>query len=181
MTKKIDFSAFQTAAASLGVDPCFIAAVAANESNRSGFLRDGSIVVRFEKHVFKRELKKLGVDPTKADVLTGTKMSTVERAMQINHVAALRSTSWGMFQIMGFNHGSAGYKTVDEFVQAQISGEQAQLDSFVAFVRANGLVGVMQKHDYATFARRYNGPNYAENKYDTKLATAVAQCKRGQL
>ena len=179
MTKKIDFTAFKTAADTLGVDPCFISAVAANESNRSGFLPDGSTVVRFEKHVFKRELKRFGQDPAQADALTGTKMSTVERAMKINRVAALRATSWGMFQIMGFNHEAAGYKTVDEFVQAQGSGEQAQLDSFVAFVKANGLVSAMKKLNYAAFARRYNGPNYAENKYGEKLARAFAACKGG--
>ena len=179
MTKKIDFSAFQTAAAALGVDPCFIYAVAANESNRSGFLPDGSTVVRFEKHVFKRELKRFGQDPAQADALTGTKMSTVEKAMKINRVAALRATSWGMFQIMGFNHEAAGYNTVEAFVHAQGTGEQAQLDSFVAFVKANGLVSAMKKLDYAAFARRYNGPNYAENKYDEKLARAFAACKGG--
>lgn len=34
--------------------------------------------------------------------------------------------------------------------------------------------------DLTTAARRYNGPNYAQNQYDLKLATAYARYRRGQ-
>jgi len=30
----------------------------------------------------------------------------------------------------------------------------------------------LRKKDWATFARRYNGPGYAKNSYDTKLKSA---------
>ena len=60
-----------------------------------------------------------------------------------------------------------------------VSGESAQLDAFVAFVKKNNLDDELMRHDWASFARGYNGPAYRENHYDTKLAAAYAFHSKG--
>jgi hypothetical protein len=42
----------------------------------------------------------------------------------------------------------------------------------VNFIKANQLADPLRRHDWAAFARRYNGPGYTANSYDTKLAAA---------
>ena len=170
------------AASKLGVEPCFIAAVASNESGNKGFLPSGNVVIRFEKHVFLRELKKRKSPQSHIDTaakLTGTGWATLNAAIALNEEAALASASWGMFQIMGFNYAACGFTSVASFVAAQKRSEEEQLAAFVAFVRSEGLAPVMQRLDYAQFARRYNGPGYAANQYDTKLRAAYQRCKAG--
>ncbi len=97
----------------------------------------------------------------------------------LDRTAALRSTSWGMFQILGRNAASVGYMgvlghaaNVEAFVAAMAASEGAQLAAFVAFVEVNGLANALRTGDWAAFARGYNGPDYAVNHYDTRLASA---------
>jgi hypothetical protein len=94
-------------------------------------------------------------------------------AMALHKDAALRSASWGMFQIMGFNHKLAGYSTVSEMVTDYAKGEAAQLLSFLKFITARGLARHLVSGDYAAFARGYNGAGYAQNQYDVKIKAAV--------
>ena len=55
--------------------------------------------------------------------------------------------------------------------------EKDQLEAFEGFVRANGLADELQRKDWAGFASRYNGPGYAANQYDVKMAEAYARLK----
>ena len=97
--------------------------------------------------------------------------------MRIDEEAAISSASWGLFQIMGFNHKICGCDTVGEFVSKMKENEGAQLDLFTAFVQSNKLDSYLREKDWAGFARRYNGPAYAENKYDEKLKSAYEKHK----
>jgi hypothetical protein len=92
-----------------------------------------------------------------------------------NPEPALMATSWGMFQIMGFNHDKTGYGSVVDFVNAMASGERPQLDAFVAFIKATGLADELRRREWAAFAKAYNGAGYKANRYDTKLASAFAK------
>ena len=40
----------------------------------------------------------------------------------------------------------------------------------MAFLVSSGLLNALQKKDWAAYARGYNGPDYAKNSYDTRLA-----------
>lgn len=88
---------------------------------------------------------------------------------------ALRSASWGAFQILGRNHKSAGYETVDDFVFAMCQSGGKQLDAFVSFLKSNGIAGDLRDKNWAEFARKYNGPGYKQNNYDAKLSAAYAR------
>ena len=48
----------------------------------------------------------------------------------------------------------------------------------VRFIRENrSMLAALQKKDWKAFARLYNGPAYAQNRYDEKLSTAYSSFK----
>ena len=73
---------------------------------------------------------------------------------------------------MGFNHAVCGYRTIEGFVEAMYAGAPFHLDAFVAFIKSRGLGLALKRRDWAAFARAYNGPGFAQNSYDAKLAAA---------
>jgi hypothetical protein len=156
------------------IDPCFTYAVAMVESSCKGFRNNGFPVIRFEKHVFNRYLKKAKV-PTqmlrKAACIKGSGWDAYNAALAINEHYAKLSTSFGMFQIMGFNHQIVGYDTVEEFVKAMETSVEKQIEAFCLYVINTYAKSAINRKDFAEFARKYNGPNYHMNSYDTKLET----------
>ena len=190
MTKKLDASDYERAARELGVPVAAIRAVVDVESRGSGFLPDGRPVILFERHIMRRQLRAKGIDTEplereQPNVVSskagGYQGGTLEhdklgQAAKINREAALESASWGLFQIMGFHWELLGYERVQAFVNAMYRSEGDQLDAFVRFVKANPSIHkALKAQDWARFAKGYNGPEYAKNKYDTKLATAFAR------
>jgi hypothetical protein len=94
-------------------------------------------------------------------------------AMDIHAESACQATSYGGYQIMGFNHKSCGYATAKDMMLALASSESKQLLALVAFVKANpSMHKALKEANWAKFAECYNGSAYKENKYDTKLAAA---------
>jgi len=173
------------AAQMLGVDTATVKSVYKVESNGKGFQGDRPKIL-FEGHIFWRQLKKHGINPTEhqsgnEDVLYpkwsrkyygGNQYTRLEKAQKINNDAALESASWGLFQIMGFHWKSLGYASAQEFVDKMYENEGEQLLAFVKFIEVNHLTRYLKVRDWAGFARRYNGPSYKTNRYDTKLARA---------
>lgn len=50
--------------------------------------------------------------------------------------------------------------------------EDTHLEASVNFIKNSGLADDLKNHRWAAFARGYNGPGYAKNKYHTKLEAA---------
>lgn len=149
--------------------------------------------ILFEAHIFDRETK--GRFRASHPNLSSAKWNRalyvggqgeyerLHRAMQLDRTAALRSASWGRYQIMGFNHALAGFPTVEAFVEAMKRSERDHLLAFVAFIKASGLTEALRQitawHASAVpFARGYNGPGYAANEYHIKIARAFAKWSR---
>ena len=154
------------------LDPYFTYAVAMIESNGRGYRNNGFPIIRFEKHVFIKYLKKNKATQQlirKAENIKGSGWDAYQAALKINSTYAKLSTSFGMFQIMGFNHAVVGYETVDEFVAAMEESVENQIVAFCIFVMANHLQNAIKNKKFADFAIKYNGPNYFTNSYDTKL------------
>jgi hypothetical protein len=101
--------------------------------------------------------------------------------MAFDRAAALQSASWGLGQIMGMNFAQAGFPDVETLVQAMSDSEDAQLKAFASFLRANNLAAPLKAHDWAGFARRYNGSNYAINQYDVKLLGEFQKLSSGAM
>ncbi|MCQ8781739.1 N-acetylmuramidase family protein [Mangrovibrevibacter kandeliae] len=96
-------------------------------------------------------------------------------AMKIDETAALKSASWGLGQILGENHAMVGYDAPQAMVLAFMEDAETHLDAMVSFIIAAHLDDELRAHNWAAFARGYNGPQYAKNAYHTKLAAAFAK------
>ena len=180
---------FQRVADLFGVEVAVVKAVQAVEAGGyGGFVAPGRPVILFEGHIFWHELKKWGLDPEKyvvgnENILYPTwekghyyggmkEYERLENAREIHKEAADASTSWGMFQVMGFNYAMCGYGSVEEMVKDMCVGEDKQLEAFARFVKLARLQSCLEQKDWAGFTRRYNGPGYAQNQYDKKLEGA---------
>ena len=105
--------------------------------------------------------------------------SRLEEAMRLEPTAALRSASWGIGRVLGTNAETSGYTDVETMVQAMIASENEQISAMAGFIIHNGLHKALISHDWVAFARGYNGPGYAKNKYDTKLEAAYLKYMLG--
>jgi len=175
---------FARAAATIGCDVAAFRAVVAVETGGRGFDDKGRPKALFEPHHFYRLLsgskRKAAIDAGLAYPKWGTRpyprdsYPRIEAACRIDERVALESTSWGLPQIMGFNFRAAGYASAREMVEAFITGEPSQLEAMARWIVSEGLAVPLRRRDWARFARGYNGPAYAENAYDKKLAKAYA-------
>ena len=90
--------------------------------------------------------------------------------------AACASASWGLFQILGNNYKACGFANASNFANAMEKGENEHLKAFCRFVIANpAMHQALNEKRWADFARSYNGPAYAKNRYDQKLAEAYTR------
>ena len=48
----------------------------------------------------------------------------------------------------------------------------------INFIRSNNLASALRRHDWKAFARGYNGPDYAKNSYDVRLARSYDKWRR---
>lgn len=183
----------QQAADRLGVPLASVMAVNQVESRGEGFAANGRPVILFERHVMHARLQANGLSEAEADALAAKQPALVNRkaggyiggtaehqrlaqAQQIHATAALESASWGLFQIMGYHWQRLGYFDAQHFADTMALSEAAQLDAFVTFIETDtALHKALKGRKWAEFARRYNGPAYARNLYDVKLARAYAQ------
>lgn len=172
----------------LNVDLACIKAVKTVESGGSGLV-NGRPKMLFEGHVFWKELKAIGLNPntyasgnenilypswtkTHYGKTQDQEFARLSKAANISKETAYRSASYGLFQIMGNNCKLCGYKSASEMYKDWSTSELKQLEGFANFIKNSNLTPYLQKYDWAGFAKRYNGPGYAQNKYDQKLKDA---------
>ena len=180
-------------AADLGVSLAAFRAVIAVEAAGSGYDKAGRPKALFERHHFFKHLKAApeqleeAVSEGLAYKTWGEKpyprgsdavYSEVEKACEINGTAALLSTSWGLGQVMGSNFKMVGCASVEDMVREAVESEAGQLRQMAGFIKSAKLVTAMKNLDWAAFAKGYNGPGYAKNAYDVKLAQAYAKFEK---
>lgn len=182
------------AARDLGCELAAVKAVNQVEARGTGYDKNGDLKMLFERHIMYRQLAaKYGTDRANAlaaqnpDVVnkatggyTTNERARLEKAIRIDEECAYASASYGLFQIMGFNGVKVcGYPSAKAFYQDMLTGgEGAHLRAFVKFVKAdNNLLTAIRTKNWASFARWYNGPNYAAQGYDKKLAAAYNSFK----
>jgi N-acetylmuramidase-like protein/putative peptidoglycan binding protein len=159
-----------------------------------GFRVDRRPQVLFERHIFRKYTNgRFDSDapdisgPAGAYGLLSEQYAKLEKALALCAKAklgaepALKSASWGMGQVMGFNCDVAGYKSCVKMVQAMVRSEDAQLACMAGFLRVNGLAEKLLKKDWAGFATLYNGPSYWRNHYDVKLAEQFQRFAAGSV
>ena len=181
----------------LNVEVAAIKAVSYVESMGDGFLPSGHPKILFESHWF-RQYTHAAYDDSHPNIshkyetadgtiirnYIGGEGEVTERlnaAVELNRRAAYMSTSWGKFQIMGFNYDLAGYRSVDEFVEAMKASEDNHYMAFGMFVKSDHrMLSALQNKNWAKFARVYNGQDYAINRYDVKMKEAYERFKNSE-
>ena len=177
---------FERVAKKLKCEVAAIKAVAEVESRGQGFYASGFPVILFERHKFRSFTQ--GRYNKSHPHLSGSaggygkagqnQVNKFNEAFGLNPIAAMKSCSWGKFQIMGFNHEVCGFATVGDFVDAMKESEGRHLDAFAEFVIGNNLARHLRNLNWATFANGYNGASYRINHYDTKMASAYAKHRK---
>lgn len=183
--KRLDDIDLPRVGALIGVGEDEIHAVLDVEAGGSGFDAQGRVKALYEPHkayalsngAIRAELVSKGLAYPKWGQQPYPKDSypRILKALAIDETVALNATSWGLGQIMGFNHTAAGYPSALAMVEAFAEDEEAHLEAMIRFIIANGLDDEIRRHDWAGFARGYNGSGYAKNAYDKKLAAAFAR------
>jgi hypothetical protein len=169
----------------LGVAEPEVWAVLTVETRGFGFLQDRRPQILFERHIF-HKLTNGRHDTGNADISSEKsggyvggpgEYAHLEKALSLDRKAALQSASWGIGQVMGFNYKVAGFATIDAMVADMVKDENAQLLAMANFIKGNNLAGALQRQNWVSFARGYNGPDFKKNEYDTRLAAAHAKYK----
>lgn len=173
------------------VDVNMLRAIRKVEGLGSGFLSDGRPLILFERHKFYECIKaKHGAakaeeiktkDPSichpvwDAKVYLGYKREhdRLNLAASYDRECALKSASWGMFQILGSNFKICGYSNVQEFVDAMYASEDLHLKAVIDFIlQQPKLVHAIATKDFVRIAEIYNGPQQAKHNYSGKIEAA---------
>jgi murein L,D-transpeptidase YcbB/YkuD len=187
-------TALISVARAFDLDPAMLAAVASVETNLIAHaMVDGrhEPLVRFEGHYFDRRLsgearsraRAAGLAAPTAGAIRNPASQTARwamlaRARSIDARAADESTSWGMGQVMGVHWAWLGFASVGALVAEARSGAEGQLRLMARYIEKAGLAAALARRDWPAFARGYNGPGFARNAYDVKLASAHARYAR---
>lgn len=191
---KLDAEIIRDTASKYNLIPAVIKAVSIKEAAGSGFYPEfidagkkrkhpfaGELIVRFEGHHFRRFTKgKYDISHPELsykDWKLGNKYNKGVRefgrffeAFQLDKEAAWLSTSWGMFQIMGFNFKVCGYTSVKEMIiDFYVRGEKAHLEAFLNYCKHFNILRHLRTENFEAFALAYNGKGFKANRYDTEL------------
>ena len=172
----------QQAANKLGVEYQVIQAIEAVESGGN------PSAVRFEPHIWHKKYSEFGVSVADRDLMSFTPNSDVpfskvasetneaafNRALEINPALAVHSTSFGLYQVMGYNF--ADYKTT---AKQKVEGFRAdpELVSYgllLKWFEGNPKAKQAAKDkDFMLLAKYYNGPANV-NVYGPRMAAEYA-------
>lgn len=180
---------FQQAARALGCEVAAIRTVVDVESSDfGGHLPDGRPVILFEAHKFSaftshrydrshpeissprwdRSLYCRGPWPHRGYC----EHERLSLATSLDREAGLKSASYGLFQIMGFNWRVCGYDSLQDFINAMWGSEAEHLEAFVGYVQHHGLGIHLAQQNWDAFAYEYNGPSYKTNDYQVRMRRA---------
>jgi hypothetical protein len=150
------------------------------ESGQHGFHPlTGKIIIQFERLWFKREYKDWA-----ADVMHTTWQSNkvgnqdaewlaFDSAFAVNADAAMKSTSIGMMQLMGFHYAELGFKKVGEMWDFAKESEHNQVLLAIKWIKTVPPLDLAIKNkDWQKIACYYNGGSYRSYCYDTRLHSA---------
>lgn len=169
------------------LEVALIKAVEEVESNGNGYLDNGLLKILFEAHIFSR-FTKHKYDKTNLSISSlfwnrslykgGIKeYLRLEEAYSLDLESALKSCSYGSFQIMGFNYKICGYNNVYEFVSDVRMGLLYGLNQFIKYCIGTNILIHLKSYKWNTFAKLYNGLGYLKNKYNIKLKNAYHKYK----
>ena len=167
----------------LDINPNALLAIIEIESG--GLIGNPHPIIRWEGHYFDRlvpaKLRSVaraqGLSSPTAGKIKNTKSQSgrydiLNRAAAIDKEAAYSSISIGVGQVMGAHAKDLGYASAEAMFNRAKQGLQGQIELMIRFIKFNELVDELKRLDWSAFARAYNGPGYAKNKYHTNMKAA---------
>lgn len=179
---------FESVAAELGCEVEAVQAVVEVESGSLGaFAPNGKPVILYEPHIFSRRTNRQydathptisyrSWDASKYPRTQDGRWAQLREAYALDPEQAVASASWGLFQIMGFNHNACGFPSAKEFVSDMCRSQAQQLKAFAKFVKANNLADELVRKDWEGFAAGYNGQGQVE-RYGRLMREAYERLK----
>jgi hypothetical protein len=176
----IDFS---SAAAMLAVPASYVQALYQVESSGSPFI-DGRPAILFEPHRFSRatahkydathpSISYPKWDPKRYPRTQAARYEQLIDAVCLDPEAGFASASYGAFQILGENYARCQAQDPMAFAWQESQTASDQLNHFIFFIRSDAVLQrALQRADWVTVAKRYNGTGYRLNRYDVRLAQA---------
>ncbi|MFA6057304.1 MAG: N-acetylmuramidase domain-containing protein [Taibaiella sp.] len=136
------------------------------ESGGKGFdEKTGKLLIQFEPAWFKKQAPFVPSGQwslNKVDVQS-KEWPAFNDAFGKDPDAAMKSTSIGLPQIMGFHYKRLGYATVGQMWEDFKKGEFEQVSALVRFIRTdNKLFAALQRKDWHQVATIYNGAAYRQ-------------------
>lgn len=178
----------------IGVELAALVAVVQVESAGVIFAQVADLevpLIRWEGHYFHRLLKgekleravKEGLAHPKAGKIKNPSSQTARYAMlnkaaKIDATAAYSSISIGVGQVMGAHWKSLGFESPLQMLKIASRGLAGQVELMIRFIQKNDLADELRRKDWSAYARGYNGPAYAKNRYHIKMAEAYHQAVR---
>jgi hypothetical protein len=187
------------AATANAIEPAALLAIAEVETGGKTFEQDGRTpAFLFERHIFYRELSKRSkaklaiacakglaiphwskATQYKDERTSAMRLDLIARARGVDEECADRSCSWGIGQTMGNLAEELGFANAIAMIDHMVDGGvAAQIDCMVRELKHSGVADALNKHEWSTAARKYNGAGYAANQYDVKLRAAWARWSR---
>lgn len=169
---------------------CEIAAIKAvtfTETGGSSFFENGLPKILFERHKFYFfTLPSKGEHPyakfpdvchPKAGEHGAPGIHQYERllkAAKLNRVAALKSCSWGAFQVLAEYYISCGYSSAEDLANDCMVSVDAHVKLFLTFMKKEKrhAIKALKEKKWEDFTYAYNGKNWKEQNptYPTKMA-----------
>jgi hypothetical protein len=138
----------------------------------SGAARDEAVAARLAAQ--KRDKKLYG--KTQADRWAQIAAAQeLLRRHKLDPGIAIECTSFGVGQVLGQNWKALGFGSVNEFFDLVNRDIAGQVEVMLRYIVVNDLDDELREGRWAAFARGYNGPAYAQNHYDTRMAAAARQ------
>ena len=174
-----------------GTQPAALLAVAIVETRAvplAHFDGRSEPLIRFEGHYYDRLLPKaerararaLGLASPKAGAVRNPasqpgRWRLFDRAAAIDPEAAAGAVSWGLCQVMGAHWKRLGFAGAVDLARTARASPDGQFLIGARFLGIGRLADRLAAGDFAGFARRYNGPAYAQNRYDAKIRAAYRE------
>lgn len=189
MKKKLQRLAIQYEACRIKVEPEALHAFIDVESSGHGFdTATGKIIIQFEPVWFRRHepFAPSGAWSINKVERQAKEWAAFNNAYSISPEGAMKSTSIGMGQVMGFHYERLGYKTVGEMWDDAKRGEERQIHQMAEFINTDRkLWTAIRTKDWHTVALRYNGAKYQElaikwgrTPYNISMGEAYARHKK---
>lgn len=183
-----------------GIEEGIIYALIQVESSGRFSLKDGKIPILYERHwAYKLYKRKYGIKHAlemyhlypdiinfKAGGYTtnnGEYKKLAKAIRKLEKEIAHESTSFGAFQIMGFNYKVCGYSSASEMSDKYHANPvEEQIKGFINFCinyKKGKLLKALKDKNFKSIARIYNGKKYKKYKYDKRLRLAYNSFNEG--